>query len=198
MKSALLGTLLSSLTLLVSAHPGGVDTDGCHNDKAAGKRHCHAERASGKAASPSKAPTVKETFTGQVVAVKDGDTVEVMKAGKAVRVRLAEIDAPESRQAFGTQSKKFLSELVFGKTITVLVSDTDRYGRSVAHLKLADGRDVNQELLKAGWAWWYRQYSKDASLGTLQDAARAARKGLWADPAPVEPWLFRRKAGGRV
>jgi len=187
-------TLLLTLALSAAAHPGGVDAEGCHNDKAAGTRHCHAERAAGK----SKPAAVKESFSGQVVAVKDGDTVEVLRAGKAVRVRLAEIDAPESRQDFGTQAKKFLSGLVFGKTVTVLVTDTDRYGRLVAHLTLADGRDANKELLKAGWAWWYRQYSKDAELGKLQDEARAAGRGLWAGKAPVEPWLFRRKSGGRV
>lgn len=188
--------LLLALVLSAAAHPGGVDAEGCHRDKAAGTRHCHAERAGGGA--PVKASPVKERFSGEVVAVKDGDTVEVMRSGKAVRVRLAEIDAPESRQDYGTQAKKFLSSLVFGKTVAVSVTDVDRYGRLVAHIELSDGRDANRELLKAGWAWWYRQYSKDAELGKLQDEARAARRGLWAGSAPVEPWLFRRKAGGRV
>lgn len=190
--------LLLAIAITVSAHPGGVDAEGCHVERAAGTRHCHAERAKSSPDGRAAKSTVKETFTGQVVAVKDADTVEVMRAGKAVRIRLAEVDAPESRQAFGTQSKKFLSELVFGKTVTVTVTDVDRYGRLVAHLGLADGRDAHRELVKAGWGWWYRQYSKDASLGALQDAARAAGRGLWADPAPVEPWSFRRKAGGRV
>lgn len=186
--------LLLSLSLCVLAHPGGVDKEGCHADKAAGTSHCHKERAAGGAA--KAAP--REAFEGKVVSVKDGDTVEVIRAGKAVRIRLAEVDAPEKRQPFGTQAKKFLSDLVFGRQVRVVVSDTDRYGRLVAHLILPDGRDAGREMLKAGFAWWYRQYSKDASLGTLQDEARAARRGLWADPAPVEPWLFRRKAGGRV
>ncbi|TBR20722.1 YHYH domain-containing protein [bacterium] len=188
--------LLLTLALSAAAHPGGVDAEGCHRDKAAGTRHCHPERAGTRA--PVKPSPVKERFSGQVVSVKDGDTVEVLRAGKAVRIRLAEIDAPESRQDYGTQAKKFLSSLVFGKTVSVTVTDTDRYGRLVAHLELADGRDANKELLKAGWAWWYRQYSKDDELGRLQDEARAARRGLWAGSAPVEPWLFRRKAGGRV
>lgn len=179
------------LAALAAAHPGGVDAEGCHADRAAGTRHCHEGRA-------AAAPAASEAFSGKVVAVKDGDTVEVMRAGKAVRVRLAEVDAPESRQPYGAQAKKFLSELVFAKTVAVAVTDTDRYGRLVGRLSLEGGVEVNRELVKAGWAWWYKQYSKDASLGRLQDEARAARRGLWADPAPVEPWLFRRKAGGRV
>lgn len=187
-------SLLLLLALSAAAHPGGVDKDGCHADKAAGTAHCHAERAAGAA----KKAKERQGFEGRVVSVKDGDTVEVIRGGKAVRIRLAEVDAPEKRQAYGTQSKKFLSDLLFGKQVQVWVSDTDRYGRLVAHLVLPDGRDAGREMLKAGYAWWYRQYSKDASLGVLQDEARAAKRGLWADPAPVEPWLFRRKAGGRV
>lgn len=188
---------LLALAVGASAHPGGVDSEGCHAETAKATRHCHAERAATATPAPTKA-RVRETFTGKVVAVKDGDTVEVMRKGKAVRVRLAEVDAPESRQAFGTQSKKFLSDLVFGRLVKVDVTDVDRYGRLVARLSTPEGLDANRELVKGGWAWWYRQYSKDATLGALQDAARAAKRGLWADPAPVEPWLFRRKAGGRV
>ncbi|MBI5595256.1 MAG: thermonuclease family protein [Elusimicrobia bacterium] len=187
-----LPSLLLVLAFTAAAHPGGVDKDGCHADKAAGSRHCHSERAAGASA------PAKQAFEGKVVSVKDGDTVEVVRSGKAARIRLAEVDAPEKSQAYGQQAKKFLSDLVFGRQVQVWVTDTDRYGRLVARLTLPDGRDVNRELVKAGFAWWYKRYSKDASLGALQDEARAAKRGLWADPAPVEPWLFRRKAGGRV
>lgn len=187
-----LPSVLLALAFCAAAHPGGVGQDGCHTDRAAGTEHCHSERAKGAPARP------RQDFEGKVVSVKDGDTVEVIRAGKAARVRLAEVDAPEKSQAYGQQAKRFLSELVFGKQVQVWVTDTDRYGRLVARLTLSDGRDVNRELVKAGFAWWYKQYSKDASLGALQDEARAAKRGLWADPAPVEPWLFRRKAGGRV
>jgi endonuclease YncB( thermonuclease family) len=179
------------LPVAARAHPGGVDASGCHVDKAAGERHCHPSRAGG---SRKKA----ESFSGKVVAVKDGDTLEVLRGKAAVRVRLAEIDCPEKAQAWGAKAKQFTSGLAFGKTVTVLVTDTDRYGRLVAQVLLDDGRSLNLELVKAGLAWWYRAFSKDRSIGELESAAKRDKRGLWADPDPTPPWLFRRKQPGAV
>jgi micrococcal nuclease len=128
-----------------------------------------------------------------VVGISDGDTIKVMHNGKAEKIRLHGIDCPEKAQPFGTKAKQFTSEMVFGKTVTVHVTDTDRYGRTVADVIVPDGRVLNRELVAAGLAWWYWQYSKDASLGKLETEARAARRGLWADPNPVPPWCYRKK-----
>lgn len=140
-------------------------------------------------------PTVvlAESFSGKVVKVSDGDTISVMHQGRAQKVRLQGIDAPEKRQAFGSRAKKCTSDLVFGRVVTVQVVDVDRYGRIVGEVILPDGRSLNRELVKAGLAWWYRKYSKDRSLGQLEEEARSARRGLWMDPNPVPPWEFRRK-----
>ncbi len=134
------------------------------------------------------------SFTGKVVGVSDGDTIKVMRNGKAERVRLIGIDSPEKKQAFGNKAKQFTSDLVFGKVVKVEVSDVDRYGRSIGEVFLSDGRSLNRELVKAGFAWWYFKYSKDESLGELEKKARLAKRGLWRDPNPVPPWGWRKKA----
>ena len=132
-------------------------------------------------------------FSGKVVAVKDGDTLEIMKKGVAVRVRLYGIDCPERGQAFGQMAKQFASDLAFGKTVKVIEKDRDRYGRMVGEVILEDGRSLNRELVRAGLAWWYRQYAKkDAELEMLERDAWEAKAGLWADTDPVPPWNWRK------
>ncbi len=136
-------------------------------------------------------------FSGRVVGVSDGDTIKVLHNGKAEKIRLHGIDCPEKAQPFGTKAKQFTSEMVFGKDVTLHVTDTDRYGRTVADVILPDGRSLNRELVGAGLAWWYRKYSKDESLGKLEADARAARRGLWANPDPVPPWCWRKRQKGK-
>jgi endonuclease YncB( thermonuclease family) len=133
------------------------------------------------------------TFTGTVVGLSDGDTLDVLREGKAVRIRLHGIDTPEKAQAFGTRARQYSSDLAFQQTVTVQVHDTDRYGRLVGEVLLPDGRSLNQELVRAGLAWWYGQYAPhDTTLAQLEAQARAARRGLWADTAPVPPWKWRK------
>jgi endonuclease YncB( thermonuclease family) len=82
--------------------------------------------------------------------------------------------------------------LVFGKVVTIKVETIDQYGRTVGEVILPDGRNLNHELVSAGFAWWYREYSKDEILGRLEAEATAAKRGLWADPHPIPPWEFRK------
>ena len=87
-----------------------------------------------------------QTITGKVVGVSDGDTITVLDASKRQhKVRLDGIDAPESSQDFGSRAKQSLSDLVFGKTVTVLGSKKDRYGRTLGKVMLSDGKDINLE-----------------------------------------------------
>lgn len=131
------------------------------------------------------------SFSGKVVKVSDGDTIEVMRDGRAEKIRLAGIDCPEKKQAFGQAAKRFTLNLAAQKIVTVQVETTDRYGRKVAEVILPDGRSLNRDLIRAGYAWWYRKYSSDATLGALESEARGDRRGLWADPNPVPPWDWR-------
>ncbi len=140
---------------------------------------------------------VRGDFTGKVVGVSDGDTIEVMRAGRAVRVRLQGIDCPESHQAYGTRAKQFTAELAFGKTVAVQVHGTDQYGRILGEVILPDGRSLNRELVRNGYAWWYRRYSDDPVLQQLEEEARRERRGLWRDKNPTPPWQFRRERRSR-
>ncbi|CAG0904758.1 unnamed protein product [Darwinula stevensoni] len=130
-------------------------------------------------------------ITGLVVGVSDGDTVKVLTPEKTeIRVRLAEIDAPESKQAFGSRSKQSLSDICFGKPATLLVQDIDRYGRTVASVE-CDGVSAQKHQLNNGMAWVYDRYVKDRTLYVLQHSAQQGLRGLWADNDPVPPWEYR-------
>ena len=132
-------------------------------------------------------------ITGRVVGIADGDTLTVLDgARRQVRVRLAEIDTPESGQPYGDRARQALSDLAFGKAVRVAVLDTDRHGRTVGRV-FAEGLDVNAEMVRRGAAWVYRRWSRDPSLLRLEEEARAARWGLWALPEAqrVPPWEWR-------
>lgn len=141
-------------------------------------------------------PAFAGEFAGRVVGVIDGDTIDVIHNGQAERIRLNGIDCPEKRQAFGKKAKQFTSSLVYGKNVTIQVLRKDRHGRTVGDVVLPDGTNVSRELVKAGLAWWYRQYSKDERLGVLEEEARKAKRGLWADSNPIPPWEIRHPKQG--
>ena len=140
-----------------------------------------------------------QTLTGRVVAIADGDTITLLdSANTQHRIRLEGIDAPESHQAFGEQSRLSLSEMIFGKDVSVSYQKIDQYGRLVGKIIL-DGKDINLEQVKAGMAWHYKFYEdeqtpEDRELYAKAEAeARAARRGLWQDPNPPEPYQFRKE-----
>jgi micrococcal nuclease len=136
----------------------------------------------------------QQSFVGKVVGVSDGDTIRVMRGAAAVPVRLYGIDSPERRQAFYTQAKRNTSSLAFGKAVTVKIKTTDRWNRLVAEVLLQDGRNLNHEIVSAGYAWWFRQHAaKDRYLADLEAEARRHRRGLWSDADPVAPWEWRRQ-----
>lgn len=132
-------------------------------------------------------------FTVPVVAVLDGDTIEVLHDNQAERIRLYGIDCPEKSQAYGKKAKQAASALAFGKEVTVQPHSKDKYKRTIADVLLPDGTNVNHELVKDGWCWWYRKYAPDdTELENLETEAREARKGLWNDPTPIPPWIYRK------
>jgi len=135
---------------------------------------------------------------GQVIGIIDGDTIEVMHNGKAQRIRLQGIDCPEKGQAFGNNAKQAISALVFAMDVTIQIRGKDRYGRILGDVLLVDGTNVNHQLVKEGWCWWFRKYAPmDTELESLEKEGREAKKGLWADPAPVPPWAFRNARSGQ-
>lgn len=138
------------------------------------------------------APPAAADLPCKVVGVADGDTITALCQGnEQVKVRLAEIDAPEKAQPFGAKSKLSLSDLCFGKMAQIAEQDRDRYGRTIARVRCA-GIDANAEQVRRGLAWVYDRYVTDPDLYPLQDAARAERRGLWADSTPTPPWEWRK------
>ncbi len=136
-------------------------------------------------------------ITGRVTAVADGDTFTMLLPGnKQVKVRFHGIDCPEKKQDFGTRAREFTASHVFGKTVTVLVKDHDRYGRTVGLVILADGRSLQEELLINGLAWHYKRYDKTARFALLEADARRRKAGLWSMRSPVAPWDFRKNPKG--
>jgi endonuclease YncB( thermonuclease family) len=132
-------------------------------------------------------------FTGQVVGVLDGDTMEVLHDNRRERIRLNGIDCPEMGQSYGMNAKEATSELVFGKEVTLHTHGKDKYGRIIADMLLSDGTNVNQLLVREGWCWWYRKHApKDFALKQSEQEAKAAKRGLWNDPDPLPPWVYRR------
>ena len=132
------------------------------------------------------------TITGKVLSVADGDTLTVLEGKTQHKIRLFGIDAPEKKQAFGTKAKDALAALTFGKTVTVTVVDTDRYGRSVGKVTQG-GADVSRKMVADGFAWRYKTYDKKGEYTAAQAEAKDAKRGLWVDPEPTPPWEFRRK-----
>jgi len=142
-------------------------------------------------------PTLSFSLTihGKVVSVADGDTITILDEGKQqTKIRLYGIDTPEKAQAFGKKAKKFTASLTAGKQAKVEVYDTDRYGRSVG-VVLVNGTNVNEEIIKNGYAWQYQKYCKASFCDDwlkLEEHARSFAFGLWADSNPQPPWDWRK------
>lgn len=129
----------------------------------------------------------------KVIGVKDGDTVEILMDGKPQVVRLSHIDCPEKKQPFGNNAKQFASDLCFGKKVKLSTGwKKDRNKRLLAEIILSNGKNLNKELVKNGFAWHYKRYSKDNSYDDLEKQARKLKLGLWNDKIPTSPWEWRK------
>jgi endonuclease YncB( thermonuclease family) len=134
----------------------------------------------------------QETVHGKVVGIADGDTFTLLLDNSTtIKIRLASIDCPESKQPYSAIARQFLSDAIFSQRVKILIDSKDRYGRSIGWVYY-DGRNINEELLKAGLAWHFKRYSKNQKLQALEDQARAGKLGLWKDRNPIPPWEWRR------
>jgi micrococcal nuclease len=135
------------------------------------------------------------TLTAKVVGIKDGDTVVVLDSlNNQTTLRLAEVDCPEKNQPFGTKAKQFTSDQIYLKTIKYVVTDTDRYGRSIAMIYYdIDNKYLSAEIIKAGMGWHYKKYSTSKELATFEDNAKKNKKGLWLDNNPINPSDWRKQ-----
>ena len=140
---------------------------------------------------PDENPPQTYAVAGKVVSVKDGDTIVILNNQEQITVRLEGIDCPESGQAFGTKAKQMAAELCFEKQVNLRITGSDRYGRTLAHVLLPDGRSLNEELVRSGYAWWFQKYSDDPKLEKLEADAKSQKRGLWADSRSIAPWDWR-------
>jgi endonuclease YncB( thermonuclease family) len=146
-------------------------------------------------------PVWAAEFGARVVGVADGDTLTVLIecAKFEMPVRLSGIDAPEKKMPFGDKSKKSLSDLSFGKSVTVDFEKRDKYGRLVGKV-IVDGQDASLTQIKRGMAWHFKEYEYDqtaedrAAYAAAEVAARGDMVGLWRDTAPMAPWDWRKKS----
>ena len=131
-----------------------------------------------------------------ILSIGDGDTIGVRQAGKALTVRLACIDAPETAQGpYGQQARAYLQQrLPIGREVSLEVKATDRYGRTVA--EVISGININLALVEAGLAFAYRQYLGGCDAKAYLEAeerASSSRLGVWQVQGGItRPWNFRR------
>jgi endonuclease YncB( thermonuclease family) len=134
-------------------------------------------------------------FKGKVIAVKDGDTIEVLYDKNTITIRFAHVDCPEIKkhQPFAQAAKKFTSDICFGQIVTVENDGKfDQYKRLIAIIINGKNENVNKELVKAGLAWHFLKYSTDSSYDKLEAIARQRKIGLWSEENPTPPWKWRK------
>jgi len=138
-----------------------------------------------------------QSFVGTVHDVLDGDTLHLLReTGQIVRIELYGVDAPELGQPYGHAAAQALRRMVYDKRVRAVAEANDADGRPLFVLR-ADGDPVNVRLVQTGRAWWDRRRApSDDELRRLERRARAAERGLWAQPDPVPPWRWRARKGG--
>lgn len=145
-------------------------------------------------------PKVGTVVEVKVTKVFDGDTFEFQHEGQQYSVRLSGIDAPERSQDFSDQARQALRQWTANQLVRIDVLKIDNYKRLVSKVQLESGQysgDVSLRLLEQGLAWHFKRYVKDQAVEDRQiyalaeEKARSANLGLWANPSPLAPWIFR-------
>ena len=154
-----------------------------------------------------------ETFQCKVVGVTDGDTITCLtEAKKQVKVRLYQIDAPESGQAYGQKAKQALSDMIYDKVVWVDGKGTDRYNRMLGAIRWdicspivttpichqigkspPSASDINLKMIQQGYAWHYPFTKKNPEYQQAEQEAKAAKRGLWTDKHALPPWEWRKE-----
>ena len=133
-----------------------------------------------------------EIVYGRVISVKDGDSFDLLDDDNKIhQVRLAHVDTPEKKQPFGRAARIFTFNFVYGKRVKFYHESTDRYHRKIGIVEV-EGKVLNIEIIKAGYAWHFKKYSKSIEHGAAENKAKLDKKGLWSQPNPVAPWNYRK------
>ncbi len=134
-------------------------------------------------------PKVIEELTGKVISISDGDTAKILVGKEQVTIRLEGIDALNRIKALERSPKKLCCPDLWEDSRSQ-EDGQDRYGRSLGFI-FVDSMDVNAQMIEDGWAWHFKKYNDEQRLASLEEEARAEKRGLWADPNPLAPWEFR-------
>lgn len=158
---------------------------------------------SGQASVAHAKKSKNKTVSGVVTKVSDGDTLWVRpdqcaekEGGECppIKLRMQGMDAPEVCQDMGEQSAAALRSRVLNQKVTVSLASQDRYGRELGRVWL-NGDDVGAWMVRQGWAWSYRYKHNAGPYAEQEQEARHAQKGLFVDPAAMEPRAFRQSHG---
>lgn len=137
-------------------------------------------------------PGITGEFSGTIIEVHDGDTLTLRSGKEQIRIRLYGIDCPELKQEMGEEAKKFTSVLCNGKDVKISTGKSnDRYKRTIGIVS-TQGKVLNIELLKAGLAWHYKQYSRDKNFADAEQEAIDKKIGIWQTQKPQAPWEYRK------
>jgi micrococcal nuclease len=187
--------LLAIIHVIVYSHPDKTYAYDEHTNKITGEDNNHSKS---KEKSTPKYSHSQRIFRGKVASVPDGNTIKILSNKpfplnylKKIKVKLAGIDAPEKAQVNGEGAKKALANLVAGKVVTVVEVHRDKHGTIVGHVNV-HGVDVNTEMVRMGYAWVHKKYVNNTNLYNLEDNAKEAKLGLWAEPNPIPPWEWRK------
>ena len=135
----------------------------------------------------------EETIIGRVINVKDGDSFDLLDAeNKIHKIRLAHVDCPEKKQAFGRNAQIYTFNFVFGKYVTAHVESIDRYYRKISAIEV-DGKELNKSIIRDGYGWHFKRYSKSEAHATAELEARKKKRGLWIEENAKAPWEFRKR-----
>jgi endonuclease YncB( thermonuclease family) len=137
-------------------------------------------------------PALAQKVVGKIIHVKDGDSFLMTAEGKTIEVRLEGIDCPEKAQPFSAKAKQFTTTITLNKTVTLKINGYDKYKRALGIVYLPGNQNLNEELVKAGYAWHFKKYSDDKRLARFEVNARNSKIGLWQDPSPIPPWEYRK------
>ncbi len=146
---------------------------------------------------PAIAKTVHDVLVKKVI---DGDSILVSNGTKDMKIRLWGIDTPEYRQPYSKAAKKITKKILLHELVDLEVKDIDKYGRTVALVRTKNGENVNELLVRRGYAWVHIYYCKEPICKTwkvYESEAREKKTGLWREANPVAPWIWKRKYKNR-
>jgi len=135
-----------------------------------------------------------KSISGRVIAVSSGDGITVLSDSEIIhKVRLANIDAPELKQVFGQQALNFTQDMAMNKRVRVNYRKKDYHGRLIGDVVLPNGKLLNEEVVRYGYAWHYKvKRPPSPVLTNLEYQAWKNKLGLWIQNEPIPPWEFRR------